>query len=95
MMEKRPHRSSCTELEQEVALSRIGGTKQGSLIPAVGVLWNTHLFFFFLLCKDGRCWMSAGPWQAVRACILCSGSSPWSCSGCWQRMGMQGGGWLW
>lgn len=34
-----------------------------------------HLFFFFLLCKAGRCHrMSARPWQAVRACILCSGS---------------------
>lgn len=34
-----------------------------------------RLFFFFLLCKAGRCHrMSAHPWQAVRACILCSGS---------------------
>lgn len=38
-MEKRPHRSSCTELEQEVTLSRDGGTRQGNLVPAVGVLW--------------------------------------------------------
>lgn len=34
-----------------------------------------HLFFFFLLCKAGGCHRrSAGPWQAVKACILCSGS---------------------
>lgn len=35
-MEKRPHRSSCTELEQEVALGRDGGRRQGSLVSAVG-----------------------------------------------------------